>query len=101
MATGDIVYKETSEIYMHKGSRTLIQYLRSQTNKTNKLTKTLSALGKSTECYKTKHNVYITILLLLNLPTNFHYLNIIKKLVIIIILIHQPYSQVFGRLTKG
>ena len=43
MATGDFVYKETSEIYMHKGSRTLIQYLRSQTNKTNKLTKTLSA----------------------------------------------------------
>lgn len=43
MATGDIVYKETREIYMHKGSRTLIQYLRSQTNKTNKLTKTLSA----------------------------------------------------------
>ena len=64
---------------MHKGSRTLIQYLRSQTNKTNKLTKTLSALGKSTECYKTRHNVYITILLLLNLPTNFHYLNTIKK----------------------
>ena len=36
MATGDFVYKETSKIYEHKGSRTLIQYLRSQTNKANK-----------------------------------------------------------------
>ena len=36
MATGDFVYKETSKIYVHKGSRTLIQYLRSQTNKANK-----------------------------------------------------------------
>ena len=43
MATRDFVYKETNEIYMHKGSRTLIQYLRSRTNKTNKLTNTLSA----------------------------------------------------------
>ena len=46
MATGDFVYKETSKINMHKGSRTLIQYLRSQTNKTNK------QINKHTECLR-------------------------------------------------
>ena len=44
MATGDFLYKETGEIYMYKGSMTLIQYKKNkQTKQTNKLSNTLSA----------------------------------------------------------